>query len=371
MIENDSQTRVQFLGFLSWQKQTIGTDLKVRAAALVVDRRGHPVEFRYTDTVCVNQIQQTLYGSQFVTGFLGKVLFEPLVAAVSTDVSVWMVAETDLRSLRPALQKPLLEVAPGSIGDWPKFCTHTLFPQDLDLVSELYDTAGQWSCMEVFTRVEAVLIDLPEESIVTVVPPKAARAVEEEIPMVLPPLPLPWPETPGEDTVEIEEARLDSSDEQPAEVSPEYDPEPVRAADEKPDSMSDSDIRPGESVESQLERLLMHLVEAGQLQPTHYGYQVAGNLMWVHRAHFFNVAEAVQSELPLTVEIDRELLRKSAQKGVIEAYEVYKELYGKMAVVFKIDLRKYPRLSELVAVQARTAGVSREVHQEAVARSSS
>lgn len=321
-------SKADTFGFLFYQKRTVGTDLHVQAALLAIDRHGHPLEFRYTDTVSVNALQQLLYGAQFVTGFLGKVMFEPLVRAVESRPQVWLVQQTDLLGLRPHVGQAMLEVSPGSVGDWPKYGSHTDHPEDLDYVADLYEAVGRWNCLEIFARVESVLLQMGEENVVEMLPPvlqkpEAEAEVELEVVAEVPTEAAPEPVF----APPVEEAqRLDSFEEQPG--------RPPAAAED--------------TLQGQFERLLVHLVETDQLQATHFGYQVAGSLMWVHRAHFFNVAEENEKAVPLTVQIDRDLLRRSVSTGLVEAYEVYKELYGKMAVVFKLDLRKYPRLSQSV-----------------------
>ncbi|GHV28595.1 hypothetical protein FACS1894167_06030 [Synergistales bacterium] len=67
-----------------------------RGAALVVDQRGIPVDFRYTEPVRPTKLERILYGGALDIYLREEVILDNLLGAVETKPSIWLVDNEDL-----------------------------------------------------------------------------------------------------------------------------------------------------------------------------------------------------------------------------------------------------------------------------------
>lgn len=73
-----------------------GEDGQFRGAALVVDMRGIPVDFRYTDPIRPTRLEKILYGNALEVYLREELILQSLMGAVETKPQLWICAEEDL-----------------------------------------------------------------------------------------------------------------------------------------------------------------------------------------------------------------------------------------------------------------------------------
>ncbi len=80
----------------------------VSAAVLVTDAQTRPLEFRVTDHVHVDAVQQALYGASFDEHLYGTVLTAPLLEALRESPDVILVRDQSLLALHGLAPLPVL-----------------------------------------------------------------------------------------------------------------------------------------------------------------------------------------------------------------------------------------------------------------------
>ncbi|MHB2017682.1 MAG: hypothetical protein ACYCW6_12100 [Candidatus Xenobia bacterium] len=326
------------IGFVAYREVVEAERRVFHSAVLVTDTAGHPKEFRYTAPLAISPLQQALYGDTLTAAFVGKVLLHPLMEAVAERPEVWLVRQPELVEVQP--QEPLLGVPEDPEA---RLTTHPDRPDDLLVVPDLFEILAQLKPQKVFERIDGAFVEL--EKLGFEAAAYEAPEPEPEVLAVEAPEPEPQPEVvpelqpPVEDAGWMREPDIDLSI---SDSGGFHFVAPSDVAAPQPRSRKTVTQYTLEEQMHALDQVLAWLMRSEQLQPSYLGYVVSGHLMWLHRSHFLKLAEPVSAALELEVEVDRELLRRTAQAGGIEAFEVYKELYGKMAVAFKIDLRKFP-----------------------------
>ncbi|NLL36253.1 MAG: hypothetical protein GX256_01880 [Fretibacterium sp.] len=73
-----------------------GMEGQFRGASLVVDFRGIPMDFRYTDPIRPSKLERILYGSALDVYLREELILESLLSAVETKPLVWVCREGDL-----------------------------------------------------------------------------------------------------------------------------------------------------------------------------------------------------------------------------------------------------------------------------------
>ena len=67
-----------------------GEEGRFRGASLVVDLRGIPVDFRYTDPIRPTKLERILYGSALDVYLREELILQSLLGAVETKPQVWI-----------------------------------------------------------------------------------------------------------------------------------------------------------------------------------------------------------------------------------------------------------------------------------------
>ena len=73
-----------------------GVEGLIRGASLVVDARGIPLDFRYTDPIRPTKLERVLYGNALNTYLREELVLRSLLGAVESKPQIWLCSETDL-----------------------------------------------------------------------------------------------------------------------------------------------------------------------------------------------------------------------------------------------------------------------------------
>ena len=73
-----------------------GADGLFRGASLVVDFRGIPMDFRYTDPIKPTRLERILYGNALEVYLREELILESLVGAVEVKPTLWLCRDADL-----------------------------------------------------------------------------------------------------------------------------------------------------------------------------------------------------------------------------------------------------------------------------------
>ena len=73
-----------------------GAEGLFRGASLIVDFRGIPIRFYYTDPIKPSRLERVLYGSALEVYLREELILESLLNAVETKPSLWICREPDL-----------------------------------------------------------------------------------------------------------------------------------------------------------------------------------------------------------------------------------------------------------------------------------
>lgn len=73
-----------------------GAEGQVRGASLVVDLRGIPLDFRYTDPIRPTRLERVLYGSALDTYLKEELILQSLLGAAEVKPQLWACADADL-----------------------------------------------------------------------------------------------------------------------------------------------------------------------------------------------------------------------------------------------------------------------------------
>ena len=82
-----------------------GEEGRFRGASLVVDLRGIPVDFRYTDLIRPTKLERILYGSALDVYLREELILQSLLGAVETKPQVWICDAEELLAPIKALEK--------------------------------------------------------------------------------------------------------------------------------------------------------------------------------------------------------------------------------------------------------------------------
>ncbi|MCR5347251.1 MAG: hypothetical protein K6E38_05680 [Fretibacterium sp.] len=73
-----------------------GVEGQIRGASLVVDFRGIPLDFRYTDPIRPSRLERVLYGSALDTYLREDLVLQSLLGAVEVKPQLWLCNDLDL-----------------------------------------------------------------------------------------------------------------------------------------------------------------------------------------------------------------------------------------------------------------------------------
>ena len=92
-----------------------GAEGLFRGASLVVDFRGIPLDFRYTDPINPTRLERILYGNALEVYLREELILESLIGAVETKPILWICREHDLlMPLKTITKGKVLFLAPSN-----------------------------------------------------------------------------------------------------------------------------------------------------------------------------------------------------------------------------------------------------------------
>ncbi|MBQ7264229.1 MAG: hypothetical protein IJR14_11000 [Synergistaceae bacterium] len=168
-----------------------GEGAQFRGASLVVDLRGIPMDFRYTDPIRPSRLERILYGNALDVYLREELILQSLLGAVETKPQLWICSELDLLvplraagkvkavCLAQTSHAPL--EAPGHtepMGDGPDILLQadavsaplratfppSSRPEDVQAtVALLVEAAKTMELLEPFGRIQKALLSLGEE----------------------------------------------------------------------------------------------------------------------------------------------------------------------------------------------------------------
>jgi hypothetical protein len=168
-----------------------GAEGLFRGASLVVDFRGIPMDFRYTDPIRPTRLERILYGSALEVYLREELILESLVGAVEAKPSLWVCREPDLLAplktitkgrvffLAPSNRSPMDAVgnveSAGEAGVYMvqsdsvsaplrvAFPEHTREDEVKQTAGVLVEAAKTMELFEPFGRIQKALASLSEE----------------------------------------------------------------------------------------------------------------------------------------------------------------------------------------------------------------
>jgi hypothetical protein len=101
-MSDSSEIRLAFVDV------TVFSDGSVRGGILTTDIETRPFEFRVTSPIKPTQVQQILYGSSLKDYVYSELICAPLIKATKEKLSMILVKEIFLISMRPLISVPVL-----------------------------------------------------------------------------------------------------------------------------------------------------------------------------------------------------------------------------------------------------------------------
>ena len=168
-----------------------GQDGQFRGASLVVDLRGIPMDFRYTDPIRPTRLERILYGSALDVYLREELILQSLIGAAEAKPQLWICSDGDLLNplkltskskavcLTPSNHAPL--EAAGSVeptgepevvfiqADSVSAPLRATFPSGVrpDEIQQtaalLAEAAATMELLEPFGRIQKALLSLAEE----------------------------------------------------------------------------------------------------------------------------------------------------------------------------------------------------------------
>jgi len=92
-----------------------GAEGLFRGASLIVDFRGIPMDFRYTDPIKPTRLERILYGSALEIYLREELILESLFNAIEVKPTLWICREADLLlPIKAVTKSKVLFLAPSS-----------------------------------------------------------------------------------------------------------------------------------------------------------------------------------------------------------------------------------------------------------------
>lgn len=145
---------------------TVFSDGSIRGGILTTDIETRPFEFRVTSPIKPTQVQQILYGASLKDYVYGELICVPLVKATKEKLSVVLVKEIFLISMRPLVSVPVIIVRPSNsqIGDGIRsvsFSPHQNFQSELSFAQTiLMPVMQKHDLLEPFERLRLGLAEV-------------------------------------------------------------------------------------------------------------------------------------------------------------------------------------------------------------------
>jgi hypothetical protein len=139
------------------------SDGSIRGGVLITDIETRPFEFRVTSPIKPTQVQQILYGASLKDYIYGELVCAPLVKATKEKLSVVLIKENFLISMRPLVSTPVILIRPNSTqaNDGIKsvsFSSHRNFQNELSFAQTILTPVMQkHDLLEPFERLRLAL----------------------------------------------------------------------------------------------------------------------------------------------------------------------------------------------------------------------
>ena len=85
----------------------VGSEKELRGAVLVTDKRGHPIELRYTDPVKASTLEKLVYGITLSRGIAIEKIALPLIEALENSFNIIIVKDENLLDLSKSVTVPV------------------------------------------------------------------------------------------------------------------------------------------------------------------------------------------------------------------------------------------------------------------------
>ena len=149
------------------------SDGSIRGGILTTDIETRPYEFRVTSPIKPTPIQQRLYGASLREVVYGELICAPLVKATKEKLSIVLIQDNSLMSMRPLVSVPIIFIQPNSkqISEGIRlvnFLSHRNFQNELSFAQTILTPIMQKrDLLEPFDRLKLALnevhISKPEE----------------------------------------------------------------------------------------------------------------------------------------------------------------------------------------------------------------
>lgn len=156
-MDESQEIRLAFIDITSF------SDGSLRGGLLTTDAATRPFEFRVTSPIRPTSIQQILYGNSLKDYVYSELICVPLVKATKEKISLILVKEGYLISMRPLLSVPVIYLQSGDLGDGEetkqlKFATHRNYPKERSFAQEiLASIMQQHDLLEPFERIRLAI----------------------------------------------------------------------------------------------------------------------------------------------------------------------------------------------------------------------
>lgn len=148
---------------LAFMDVTVFSDGSIRGGILTTDVETRPFEFRVTSPIKPTQVQQILYGASLKDYVYGELICTPLVKATKEKLSMVLVKEIFLISMRPLVSVPVIIVRSSNsqTGDGIRsvsFSPHQNFRNELSFAQTILTPVMQkHDLLEPFERLRHAL----------------------------------------------------------------------------------------------------------------------------------------------------------------------------------------------------------------------
>ena len=142
---------------------TVFSDGSIRGGILTTDIETRPFEFRVTSPIKPTQVQQILYGASLKDYVYGELICVPLVKATKEKLSIVLIKENYLITMRPLVSVPiiLVNLNGAQIGDGLKpvnLSSHRNFQNELSFAQTILTPVMQkHDMLEPFERLKLAL----------------------------------------------------------------------------------------------------------------------------------------------------------------------------------------------------------------------
>ncbi len=132
------------------------SDSSIRGAILTTDTNTRPFEFRITSPIKPTHMQEVLYGASLKGYVYGELICAPLVQATKEKLSLVVVKDESLLTMRPHIQCAVTCI---NLSDKSR-STHIDFSSDIEQIDAILNpilALEKWDLAEPFLRLQTAL----------------------------------------------------------------------------------------------------------------------------------------------------------------------------------------------------------------------